>query len=398
MSCPDDPQMPAAATLAAPGAVTRNRFNRMEWAGAFGDLGTLIPFVVAYISLLKMDPYGILLAFGLAKIASGLYYRTPFPVQPMKAAGAIATTQAAQTLVITPNMVYGAGLVTGLIWLLLGITGMTRRVANLVGKPVAQGIILGLGFSFMLQGIRMMAADWLIGGCALVGTLLLLANRKIPAMLLLLLFGAGVALFQNPALLHDVEAIRPAWRWPHWALSTLTWRDISLGTVFLALPQVPLTLGNAIIAITEENNTLFPDRPVTEKKVSISTGLMNLIGPQLGGVPMCHGAGGMAGHTRFGAATGGALIILGAIILVIALFFSQSVQIIFRIFPAPVLGVILFMTGAQLALGTCAARGFGKKDHFAMLVTAAFAMWNIGIAFVAGVLLHQLLKRDIVRL
>src|SRR3990167_5802597 len=98
-----------------------NRFDRLEWACAFGDLGTLIPFVVAYISLLKMDPYGILLAFGIAKIVSGIYYQTPFPVQPMKAIGAVATTQAAQTIVITPAAVYGEGIVTGLVWLALGM-------------------------------------------------------------------------------------------------------------------------------------------------------------------------------------------------------------------------------------------------------------------------------------
>jgi hypothetical protein len=106
-----------------------NRFDRMEWAGAFGDLGTLVPFIVAYISLLRMDPYGILLAFGIANIVSGLYYKAPFPIQPMKAIGAVATTQAAQTLVITPNAVYGAGIVTGLIWFLLGVTGAAQRVA-----------------------------------------------------------------------------------------------------------------------------------------------------------------------------------------------------------------------------------------------------------------------------
>ena len=80
----------------APEAARRNRFDRMEWAGALGDLGTLIPFVVAYIGVLKMDPLGILLGFGVAMIVCGTYYRTPFPVQPMKAVGAIATAQAAQ--------------------------------------------------------------------------------------------------------------------------------------------------------------------------------------------------------------------------------------------------------------------------------------------------------------
>lgn len=154
----------AAGTPQAP--EHRNRFDRMEWAGAFGDLGTLIPFVVAYISLLRMDPYGVLLAFGIAKIVSGLYYRTPFPVQPMKAIGAIAATQSAQTIVITPNAVYGAGIVTGIIWLLLGITGATKKVADLVSRPVAVGIVLGLGFSFMLEGVWNIGLAFVIGVAA----------------------------------------------------------------------------------------------------------------------------------------------------------------------------------------------------------------------------------------
>ncbi|MDQ9170499.1 putative sulfate/molybdate transporter [Oxalobacteraceae bacterium R-40] len=379
-------------------APSKNRFDRQEWAGAFGDIGTLIPFVVAYITLLDMNPLGVLFAFGLAKIASGLYYRTPFPVQPMKASGAIATTQAAQTITITQDMVYGAGLATGIIWFLLGVTGLTRRVAELVGRPVAQGIILGLGFSFMLEGIKMMAQAWLIGGIALAGTFLLLANKKLPAMMVLLIFGAMTAFIQTPGLASELKSIDFRLQLPEWALGTLTWRDFLLGAFFVALPQVPLTLSNAIIAITEENNSLFPDRRVTEKGVSISTGIMNLLAPMVGGVPMCHGAGGMAGHSAFGARTGGAMIILGSIIVLLALFSGDSIHVIFKMFPDPVLGVIVFVTGAQLALGTCAAKGFGKKENFAMLVTAAFGLWNIGIGFVAGMLLHHALQRGIVKL
>jgi hypothetical protein len=125
---------------ASPAVARTNRFDRMEWAGAFGDLGTLVPFAVAYITLLGVDPYGLLLTFGVAKIAAGLYYRTPFPVQPMKAIGTVATTQAAQTFTITPGAVYGAGIVTGLVWLVLGVTGATKRVADFVSRPVAVGI------------------------------------------------------------------------------------------------------------------------------------------------------------------------------------------------------------------------------------------------------------------
>src|SRR6476660_2454184 len=126
--------------------LTRNRFDRMEIAGAFGDLGTLVPFVVAYIGVLKMDPFGVLLAFGLTMVVCGFIYRTPIPVQPMKAAGAIATTQAAQTLTLTPAMVHGASLATGLVWLILGLTGTANRVAQLVKRPIVVGIVLGLGF------------------------------------------------------------------------------------------------------------------------------------------------------------------------------------------------------------------------------------------------------------
>ncbi|MDO8595762.1 MAG: putative sulfate/molybdate transporter [Sulfuricaulis sp.] len=384
-------------TLRAHATAPKNRFDRMEWAGAFGDLGTLIPFVVAYISLLKMDPYGILLAFGIAKIVSGFYYKTPFPIQPMKAIGAVATTQAAQTITITPNAVYGAGIVTGVIWLLLGVTGAAKKVADLVSRPVAVGIVMGLGFGFMLEGIKMMSQEWLLGGTTLFGTMLLLTNRTVPVMFLLLIVGAFAAVVQDPVLLDDLASMRVDFRLPAFALAGMTWQELVIGAIFLALPQVPLTLGNAIIAVTEENNRLFPDRPVTKEKVAISTGVMNLLGPVIGAVPMCHGAGGMAGHVRFGARTGGALIILGVMILVVALFFSSSVETIFRIFPAPILGVILFLTGAQLALGSCDF-GKSKNDRFVSLVTAGCAVWNIGLAFVCGVLTYHFLKHKWMKL
>jgi Molybdate transporter of MFS superfamily len=381
----------------ASAAPTRNRFDRMEWAGAFGDLGTLIPFVVAYIGVLKMDPMGVLFAFGVAMIVSGSYYKTPFPVQPMKAAGAVAITQAAQTAVITPTTVYAASLTTGIIWLILGLTGAIGWIAKVVSRPVVIGIILGLGMSFMLEGIKMMADNWLIGGAALVGTLLLLSSRSFPAMFLLLFFGAVCGLIQNPGLLNEFTTVHLASRLPTLALTSISWHDLLIGTAFLALPQLPLTLGNAVIVTTEENNQLFPDRPVTVKAVSTSTGLLNLFGASVGGVPMCHGAGGMAGHVRFGAKTGGALIILGSLLLCFALFFSTSVEAILKVFPQSVLGVILFLTGAQLALGSCDF-GKDKQDRFISLVTAGFAMWNVGLAFIVGMLCYFLKQRQMLKL
>jgi len=378
-------------------ASTQNRWNRMEWAGAFGDLGTLIPFVVAYVTVVKMDPFGILLSFGIALIVAGLRYRTPFPVQPMKAIGAVAATQAAQTATITQATVYGADLVTGVAWLLLGLTGAATLVAKWVPRYVVTGLVLGLGMGFMLSGIKMMSDGWVIAGVGLVGALLLLTNKAIPAMFLLLLFGAACAVVQNPDALNALSTIRPHIRLPSFALTALTWHDLLIGAVFLTLPQLPLTLGNAVIAIREENNRLFPDRFVTENSIAISTGVMNCGSAMLGGVPMCHGAGGMAGHVAFGARTGGAPIILGTILLLLAIGFSGSITIIFGLLPQAILGVILFLTGSQLALGSCEFSK-DKAERFVTLGIAAFSLWNVGLAFAVGILLHQIARRGWLRL
>jgi MFS superfamily sulfate permease-like transporter len=329
-------------------------------------------------------------------VACGFVYRTPMPVQPMKAAGAIATTQAAQTIVITPAMVWGAGLATGVLWLFLGLTGTARYVSRLIARPVILGIILGLGFSFMIEGAKLMAQNWWVGGAALLGTSLLLTNRIIPAMFLLLVFGAAYGILSDPTLFVALSEVHMELRLPTFVLSTMTFHDFLFGTLFLALRQVPLTLGNAIIAISEENNRLFPDREVNEGKISISTGLMNILSAAVGGVPMCHGAGGMAGHVRFGARTGGALIILGLVLLATALLFSGSVTTFLRLFPPSLLGIILFLTGAQLALGACDIPK-DKGERFALIVTAALEVWNVGIAFVVGLAACWLNKRDLLR-
>jgi MFS superfamily sulfate permease-like transporter len=249
----------------------------------------------------------------------------------------------------------------------------------------------------MLEGIRMMNEGWWLGAIALFGALLLLENRIVPAMLLVLVFGVAVALVQQPDLVNELAALKPQWRAPEWALGGVSWQDFAVGAVLLALPQVPLTLGNAVIAITEENNRLFPERPVNERRVAISTGAMNVLGAAVGGVPMCHGAGGMAGHVRFGARSGGAPVIMGSLLLVLALFFSGSVETLLQLFPRPVLGAILFLTGMQLALGSCDFSR-DKGERFVTLATAALSIWNVGAGFLFGICAYHLCKRGLIRI
>jgi MFS superfamily sulfate permease-like transporter len=366
-----------------------NEYNKMELAGAFGDLGTLIPFVVGYITLNKMDPLGILIAFGVFKIFVGLYFKTPVSVQPMKAIGGMAIAHAGT---ITPGMIWGSGIFTGLFWLLMGLTGAITWIEKVTTKPVVRGIMLGLGLSFIVEGLGMMRNQpfFALGGVAL--TLLLLNSRRLPAMLALLGYGIVLAFIQKPELVEELSHLSIGFRWPEVTFGQVSWKELLSGMVILGLPQAPLTLGNAVIATVSENNRYFPDHKVTAKMISVDHGIMNLIGTCIGGIPMCHGAGGMAGHLRFGARTGGALVILGAIILLIGLFLSDSVTLLLQIFPRPILGVILFFAGVELALVVQDIK-LRKQNLFVLVVTAGTAMWNMGVAYLAGLILYYGLQR-----
>ena len=371
----------------------RNAYNLQELSGAFGDLGTLIPFLVGYITVNKMDPCGVLLAFGLFKVFVGLYFKTPVPIQPMKAIGTAAITHAGT---ISAGAIWASGLFTGAFWLIMGVTGMVGWIAKITSRPVVQGIVLGLGLGFVLEGVKMMAADPLLAGVAVVLTFILLSSDRIPAMLVLLGLGGAVAVAREPGLLGELGRMAFHVRLPELALTKIGWQDLAIGIMVLGLPQVALTLGNAIIATVEENNTLFPDRRITVKEIAVDHGIMNLVGTSLGGVPMCHGAGGMAGHVRFGARTGGALVILGAIVLFTGLFLSDSVATLFKLFPRSLLGVILLFGGLELAAG---AHGDALKrgDRYVVLLTAGISLWNMGVGYLAGLVLWYALQREWIR-
>jgi MFS superfamily sulfate permease-like transporter len=372
----------------------KNRYDHVELAGGFGDLGTLIPFVVGYIAIMKVDPLGILFMFGASMIAVGLYYKTPIPVQPMKVIGGAAIASGGT---ITAGMICGAGLFTGIFWFLAGATKTVDLATRLASKPIIRGIVLGLGLLFITEGVKMMLNNPWLAGVGLALTYFLLTNQKFPAMFALLILGAVAAYFLDPVLAGKLSTIRPVLRMPEFTLARMTWDEFVAGMFILGIPQLPLTIGNAVIAIRAENNELFPERPVTDRMMAVSQGVMNLLSSPFGGIPMCHGAGGMAGHVRFGAKTGGSLVMLGSILILLAFFFSTSVGIVFQAFPKAVLGVILFFAGTELAI-TTRDIGSKKEDVYVMLVVAGVAMWNMGAAFLAGIILDQVLERGWVRL
>jgi MFS superfamily sulfate permease-like transporter len=105
----------------------------------------------------------------------------------------------------------------------------------------------------------------------------------------------------------------------------------------------------------------------------------------------------MAGHVRFGARTDGALVILGAILLTVALLLPDSVATLFRLFPLPVLGVVLFFGGMELA-SSVNGDASPRADRVVMVATAGIALWNMGAAYLAGLVLYHAAARGLIRL
>lgn len=377
-------------TPPAPPQPARNRYDIHEWAGAFGDLGTLLPFVLAYLAVVQLDPTGLLFGFGVSMVVCGLVYRTPMPVQPMKAIGATAFGPAAQAGLMTPAVLQGACLVTGLLWLVLGATGIARRLGRWVGAPVAQGVMTGLALVLAWQGLGLMRPQPVLAVAALSLAALLWWRPRFPAIFALLLLGLAWTTWQQPEALAALSTVRFRWHVPSWGWPTLSTAEWMSAVLLLALPQAPLTLGNAIIGMRAEHNRLFPGQPVSEGRLALSTGGMNLLGAACGGVPMCHGAGGLAGHVAFGARTGGSVVILGGLLLVLGLGFAEALPALLQLVPSAVLGTVLVVTALQLGAGQL-RQPRGRPAWALLLATAALSAWHPALGLGAGLLLQALL-------
>jgi len=157
----------------------------------------------------------------------------------------------------------------------------------------------------------------------------------------------------------------------------------------LALPQIPLSLGNSIFATRQLAEDLFPEKKVTVRKISFTYSIINIINPFLSGIPTCHGSGGMAGHYAFGGRTGGSVIIYGSLYLLLGFFFSAGFEDIIAIFPLPVLGVILFFE--SLTLMMLIRDTSDKKTDFSIALLVAMSAGLLPYGFVIGLLAGTLL-------
>jgi hypothetical protein len=386
---PNEPPGPPPSP--APGL----RFDRNELSGAFGDMGTDLPLLVGMVLAAGLDATSVLVMFGLMQVATGIAYRMPMPVQPLKAVAALVITQK-----VSAGTLYGGGLAIGVTMLLLAVTGLLGWLARVVPHAVVRGLQFGLGLQLSLLALRDMvpsggATGYALAAAAFALVLALLGNRRWPPAIFVVALGVAWALWFSVSPRALADGFGFALPTPR----TVGWSDVATGFVVLALPQVPLSLGNSVLATRQMAADLFPDRPpLAVRRIGLTYAAMNLIGPWLGGVPTCHGSGGMAGHWAMGGRTGGSVVLYGAFWLVLGLFFGGAFATVVQVFPRPILGVLLVVEGLMLLQ---LARDLAPAEFgLALLVGLVAATLPNGylVAMLLGVALYPIVKRGGLRI
>lgn len=349
----------------------RIRFDRNELAGSFGDIGTDLPLIVGIILASGASSANVFTMFGLMQITTGIIYGMPMAVQPLKAMAVLVIAQK-----LPPNLLYGGGMAIGTLMLILSSTPLLSWITKKIPHCVVRGIQFGLGLSLASIALKQYVpsegfSGYILAGVAFVITVALWGNRRFPAALFVILIGVAYAfLFKL-----DVSNLRNGlgWALPEWSIPSAA--DVLTGFFVLALPQLPLSISNSVIATNRTVKDLFPDREISVRKIGLTYAVMNLVNPFFGGVPVCHGCGGLAGHYAFGGRTGGSVIIYGAIYLLIGLFFSGISSQVIDVFPKPILGVILSFEAIVLMLFARDIAHDKREVMIAMLVAlAAFAL------------------------
>jgi MFS superfamily sulfate permease-like transporter len=352
------------------------KFSLSELSGAFGDFGTILPLTLSVALVCNLNLGAIFLFMGIWYIISGLYYRLPVPIEPMKAIAAIAIAE-----VLTQGTIAAAGIIMGIVFLLLGFGRGMKILERYIPMSVIRGIQLGLAFILLRTTFGFAYGDLIIFGLGtLVVIIFFLAGRytRIPdvsaIVIVAVAIGVGVILHGMPAL-HWIEPLSLILPDSASYLSSLT---------TLVLPQALLTLTNAILATVLLLQDLFQEQ-VPAKNLSRMIGAMNLISVPLGGFPMCHGAGGLAGQYRFGGRTGGSDVYAGMVLLIFAFFFAGGGLL--SIIPTGFYGALLLFAALELA------RHGIKTDQYVITILIAVLALLVGMTagFLAGMLLFYVI-------
>ena len=361
----------------------------MECSGACGDLGTFIPHVIGAMTVAGLAPAGVLFGFAAFLIGTGLFYGLPLPVQPMKAISAVILTGG-----LRPGEVAAAGIMIGVVLLLLGFTGWISRLARAIPQSVSAGLQLGLGLLLAVLGLKLILETPWLGFGSLALLFALTRIPRCPAAPIAL--GVAIGLdWVTDSVGSTAEAAAspgiPGLVLPSWGE---IWRSFEVAV----LPQLSLTLTNAVIVTASLARELFPARAslASERNLALSSGLANVLLCPFGALPMCHGAGGLAAQFRFGARSGLAPIIFGAVLLVLALGCADRASALFALIPVGAVGALLIFAGTDLAISR---RLFDGKPS-CLWVIGATALITVTVNPALGLILGwiaELIRAAIVR-
>ncbi|KAI8104327.1 hypothetical protein M9434_002885 [Picochlorum sp. BPE23] len=205
------------------------------------------------------------------------------------------------------------------------------------------------------------------------------SKRNIPAAFIIVLIGIILSIAFNPSIVSGLSLgpSKPSVIIPQGD----DWRS---GILKAGLPQLPLTLLNSVISVTQLANEWFPDRYSRPGSIATSVGLMNLVGCWFGAMPSCHGAGGLAAQVRFGARWGTAPVLLGCFKVFLALMFGSSLLVLLQDFPLAMLGAMLVFSGIELASVAKGQKGPRGLAIMFLVASIGLATKNIAIGVVTG--------------
>lgn len=318
-------------------------FNGRELNGALGDLGTLLPLMLGVLAVGGVSPGPVLFGFAAFYLATAFHYRLPIPVQPMKAVAAMLLTVGMSATELALG-----GMIIGLVMLVLGLTGWIGHLRRLITQSVLAGLQLGLGVMLALASLSLMAEQAWLAGVTLAVLLVAMRIPGCPSVLLALLVAVGLGVPQWGQETDLATAGQGMFALTGWPGVEAVERAMSM----LVLPQLSLTATNAIVLTALVAGDYFGERAahVTPARLSITTGLANLLLSPLGALPMCHGAGGLAAHYRFGARSGTAPLLLGLGLLGLACLPTSWGLAMLAAIPAAGLGALLLIAAWQLGV------------------------------------------------
>jgi MFS superfamily sulfate permease-like transporter len=359
----------------------RSRSLVLDASGAVADLGVLIPISAALVTQNGFDAATVLCGVGALYLASGVYFRVPVPVQPIKAAAAIAIAGA-----LAPSQLAMAGILIGTCLLLIGLTGSAALIGKFFSRPLIRGVQLGVGLILVNSALGLGGESAGLGFFAVAAAVALLliaaGTKRVPLPLALVIVVGGISWSAGQGGTIPLHA--SLWH-PQLILGSVNGTLLWSALILLVVPQIPLTLGNAVVAVVDVERRYFGRRAerVDPRSICISAGAANIAVGLLTGMPMCHGSGGLTAHHRAGARTWHMNLLIGMALLALGLFFGPTGFALLASIPLGVLAGLLAFTGTMHALLVTDLRGYELVIALTMGLIG-LATSNLAISLAVG--------------